>query len=512
MTDTNPSLLPRAWDHGDRPALLSIDSAGSSGSPAVTYRELLGRAQHMADALCRVAGRPPGPQGLEGERVAFLLEPSVEWVVLEWGIWLCGGIAVPMALAHPPPELGHVIDDSDALLVVASRDLAHRLPELAPGRHACLWDELLAAVPEPTPQPPSPIPSERPALLVYTSGTTGKPKGVIITHGNLEAQIRNLVEAWGWTADDRIVEFLPLHHVHGVVNILACALWSGAVCEILPRFDATAVWRRLESGELTLLMAVPTIYHRLIQAWEAEPPERRAVLSDAARGLRLMVSGSAALPVPVLERWREISGHTLLERYGMTEIGMGLSNPLDRPRIPGAVGSPLPRVQARLVDEAGQEVGDGVAGQIQIKGPTVFPGYWRRDDATAEAFRDGWFLTGDQAIREDGVYRILGRRSVDILKSGGEKISALEIENVLLGHPAIRECAVVGLPSAEWGQTVAAAVVLTEGATLDLDTLRPWAQERLARYKIPRRLQVFDALPRNALGKVTKPTLIELFD
>jgi malonyl-CoA/methylmalonyl-CoA synthetase len=223
-----------------------------------------------------------------------------------------------------------------------------------------------------------------------------------------------------------------------------------------------------------------------------------------------MVSGSAALPVPVLERWLEISGHTLLERYGMTEIGMALSNPLDGPRLAGCVGSPLPGVDIRLVDDCGQQVSQGTSGEIYVRGPSVFDQYWRREEATREAFFEGWFRTGDQAVCEDGVYRILGRQSVDILKSGGEKISALEIENALLSHPAIRECAVVGLPDEDWGQLVVAAVVLEQGESLSLSDLRTWAKERMALYKVPRSLHLLDSLPRNPLGKVIKPALSEL--
>jgi len=333
----------------------------------------------------------------------------------------------------------------------------------------------------------------------------------VLTHANVQAQVESLTQAWAWSGDDHILEILPLHHLHGIINILTCALWSGALCEILPRFDAEEVWDRMLGGRITLLMAVPTIYVRLIAAWEAAGDDRRRALSRAVRGLRLMVSGSAALPVPVLERWREISGQALLERYGMTEIGMALSNPLDGERLPGAVGSPLPGVEVRIVGEDGCALGDGEAGEVEVRGPTVFREYWRRDQATRDSFRrDGWFRTGDVGIRQDGVYRLLGRQSVDILKCGGEKISALEIEAVLADHPAIRESAVVGMPDAEWGQRVVAAVVLEDGAALDLEALRSWCKARLAVYKVPSALHLLDQLPRNAMGKVTKPAVAEL--
>jgi malonyl-CoA/methylmalonyl-CoA synthetase len=329
----------------------------------------------------------------------------------------------------------------------------------------------------------------------------------------LAAQITSLVEAWEWTADDHILHVLPLHHVHGIVNVLCCPLWVGATCEILRKFDTGAVLEHLTKNEkLTLFMAVPTVYARLIAAWEAADSATRKALTDGCRRLRLMVSGSAALPVATLEKWRSISGHTLLERYGMTEIGMGLSNPLHGERVPGSVGSPLPGVEARLVDDAGTPIGDGVPGQIHVRGPGVFTEYWGRPDATADAFTsDGWFKTGDVAVREKGIYRILGRDSVDIIKSGGYKISALEIEEVLRTHESIQDCAVVGVEDAEWGQRVGVAAILKPEAALDLESLRAWAKQRLAVYKVPTLLSLVGDLPRNPMGKVLKPEVVKLF-
>jgi len=355
------------------------------------------------------------------------------------------------------------------------------------------------------------VPDDRRAMILYTSGTTGKPKGVVTTHGGLRAQVTSLVTAWEWSADDRILLVLPLHHVHGIVNVLTCALWSGARCDMLRQFDALETWARIARGDLTLFMAVPTIYHKLIAAWEAAPLERRREWSAGCGRMRLMVSGSAALPVRTLERWREISGHTLLERYGMTEIGMALSNPLRGERRPGFVGTPLPNVEVRLVDEGGAPVAPGTSGELQVRGPTVFLEYWRRPDATAATFQNGWFRTGDVAAFERSSYRILGRSSVDIIKTGGYKISALEIEEVLRTHPAVAECAVVGVEDAEWGERVCAALELAPACDLTLSELQGWVKERLAPYKVPRALSVVRALPRNALGKVMKPEVATLF-
>jgi malonyl-CoA/methylmalonyl-CoA synthetase len=254
-------------------------------------------------------------------------------------------------------------------------------------------------------------------------------------------------------------------------------------------------------------MAVPTIYHRLIAHLDSASEEERARVKEGAGRLRLMVSGSAALPIPVLERWKELSGHTLLERYGMTEIGMALSNPYRGRRIPGSVGTPLPRVETRLVDDEGRPVPEGDPGEIQVRGPAVFLEYWERPEDTAAAFTgDGWFRTGDTAVIEEGRYRILGRTSVDILKSGGEKISALEVEEALLRHEAVSEAAVVGIDDPEWGQRVVAVVV--SKTPIEVEELRRWARGILAPHKVPKDIHFTDALPRNPLGKTVKPEVV----
>ena len=355
------------------------------------------------------------------------------------------------------------------------------------------------------------IGATRRALIIYTSGTTGRPKGVVSTHATIGAQVGALVDAWGWMPSDRILHVLPLHHVHGIINALCSPLAVMATCEMLDGFDADTVWTRLASGDISVFTAVPTVYHRLIAAWDAATPDTQRRWSDGAARLRLMMSGSAALPVSTLERWRAITGHTLLERYGMTEIGMALSNPLDGERRPGYVGQALPGVDVRLVDEQGGIVDEGTPGELEVRGPSVFREYWQRDAETAAAFRDGWFRTGDMAVFENGSYRLLGRTSVDIIKTGGYKVSALEIEEVLRTHPAIAECAVVGVADAEWGERVSVAVELRSESALTLDVLQPWAKSRLAPYKVPRALVAVSALPRNAMGKVIKPDVARLF-
>ncbi|MBI4540193.1 MAG: AMP-binding protein [Gemmatimonadetes bacterium] len=491
-------LITRARGHGVRAAVVAAEGTFS-------YSELLDASARVASALLG------GGEDLEQARIAFLVPRGFQYVAVQWGIWRAGGIAVPLAVSHPARELEYVVADADASAIVAHPDFEAVLKPIATSRaiRFVSTTEVLAAA------PPLSLPGvdeRRRGLILYTSGTTGRPKGVVLTHANLRAQVSSLVAAWGWSAHDRILGVLPLHHTHGIINVLSCALWPGACCELLPAFDAERVWQRFADGDVTVFMAVPTIYARLIAAWETAPAASRKAMSDGCARMRLMVSGSAALPVRVFERWREITGHTLLERYGMTEIGMALSNPLRGERVAGSVGTPLPGVEVRLVDEEGRPVEPGAAGEIQVRGPAVFLEYWRRPDATAEAFRDGWFMTGDLAVVENGRYRILGRKSVDIIKTGAYKVSALEIEDVLREHPDVRECAVVGIPDPEWGERVAAAVITRHGNELDLQALRDWARQRLAPYKLPARLLVVPDLPRNAMGKVQKPEVTALFE
>jgi malonyl-CoA/methylmalonyl-CoA synthetase len=479
-----------------------VDAQGSFG-----YDDLLDASSRVSAAL--LAGR----DDLGEERVAFLLTPGFPWVATQWGIWSAGGMAVPLPVNSTRPELEYFIDDAAASTLICDAPAASLLSPIAAARGIRLlsYDQLRARQTPLTDIAPN-ISGVRRAMILYTSGTSNRPKGMVTTHANITAQIMSLVEAWEWSASDEILLCLPLHHVHGIINVVSCALWAGATCRMLPRYDTNAAWDCIADGSLTLFMAVPTIYVKLIAAWDAVSPDRRDLLSRACARLRLMVSGSAALPVSTLQRWKEISGHTLLERYGMTEIGMALSNPLHGERVPGCVGRPLPGVEVRLVGEDGEPVAPRTAGEIEVRGPTVFTEYWGKCEATRAAFRDGWFRTGDTAVVENGVYRILGRTNIDILKTGGHKVSALEIEEALREHPAVAECAVVGLPDAEWGERVAAAVVLKDGDALDLPSLRTWAGESLAPHKLPSRLLVLEALPRNAMGKVIKTSVVALFE
>ena len=492
-------LIDRARTYGKRIAL--VDVGGS-----YTYDDLLERSANLAACLLE------GGEDLGEARVAFLAPCDFTYVWVQWGIWMAGGIAVPLSELHPLPELEFFMSDSGAEVLIVHPSLKEKLRPLAVKRNLRLV--LTTDAGSTTSRTGGGLPVltvDRRAMLLYTSGSTGRPKGVVFTHGMIEAQVQSLIEAWDWRKSDRILNVLPLNHIHGIINVLTCALSSEAVCELFSPFRAMAVWERFLRGGLTLFMAVPTIYYSLIDAYEAAAPEDQEAMRSACRQFRLMVSGSAPLPLSILEKWEEISGHVLLERYGMTETGMILTNPLQGERHPGCVGQPLPGMEVCLVDDSGRTVRPGRSGEIQVRGPSVFREYWNNTEATADVFCGDWFKTGDIAVCEEGRHRILGRRDVDIIKVGGYKVSALEIENVLREHPAVKEAAVVGLEDRKWGQRVGAAVVAMPGQEVTLRILRSWSKERMAAYKAPARIILIDALPRNTLGKVTKRELVELF-
>jgi len=351
----NLPLITRAEKHNEKIAILvPRGCANATAVGAFTYRDLLYASSQIATSLLK------NTKDLQEQRVAFLIPPGFEYVATQWGIWRAGGIAVPLCISHPRPELEYVITNSGAAIIVAHPNFEAILRSLATEQNLrfILTSETLPSDIAPLPD----VDITRRALILYTSGTTGKPKGVVTTHQNIQAQVTSLTTAWEWTSSDRILHILPLHHIHGIVNVLTCALWAGAQCQMLSKFDAEIVWNRICDGDLTLFMAVPTIYVKLIAAWEtasSDSPaktlrDRQKSMSAGCAKMRLMVSGSAALPVQVLEKWQSISGHFLLERYGMTEIGMALSNPLHGERLSGYVGKPLPEVEVRLVDERGE--------------------------------------------------------------------------------------------------------------------------------------------------------------
>ncbi len=471
-------------------ASASATSAIHDAQGSASYEALVARSRRVAGAL--LGGRA----SLDGERIALLAPPGRDFVTAFFGVLLAGGAVVVLSPLHPSSETAYFLEDAGVERVLAQASLAHHLPENARG--ALDLDQLMAREASGAALPT--VAGDAPALQLYTSGTTARPKGAVISHLNLATQQDLLREAWGFESSDTLLHTLPLHHMHGLAIALLTALGAGASVRMVP-FDAHGTWDAMEGA--TVFMAVPTMYAKLFAAFDVAAPDVRARWTDAAKRLRLATSGSAALPVTLAERWRDITGVIPLERFGMTEVGVAISNPLRGARRAGSVGSPLPTVETRIVGEHRE---DAETGELWLRGPSIFLGYHRQPDATAAAFCDGWFRTGDTVTKnDDGTLRILGRSSVDILKSGGYKLSALEIEEALREHPGVSEVAVVGVPDETWGDRVIACVV-PRGA-LDLEALRAFAKERLAPYKVPKELRAFAELPRNPIGKVQKPLL-----
>ncbi|PGH03701.1 hypothetical protein AJ79_07283 [Helicocarpus griseus UAMH5409] len=489
-----------------------------------TYRQLLADVSALKKQILETLELVQAAD-LDERRIAFLAPAGYDYVVCQWAVWAAGGVCVPLCTTHPLKELLYTITDSDPSLIILYPSFSHLKAPLQEAKPNIPSFDLTPFVENKAPVSlPSfhvSLPLSRRALMIYTSGTTSNPKGCVTTHKNITFQSDCLVKAWKYTSSDHLIHVLPLHHVHGIINGLAASLLSGATVEMHPKFDPAVVWNRwCDKGSSTMFFAVPTVYSRLIDYFDAHIRSTK-LEQDARQGakaLRLVVSGSAALPTPTKLKFTEITGQVLLERYGMTEIGMGISCGLEvGSRIDGSVGWPLPGVQVRLTDkETGRIVpdGDNEAGMIEVKGDNVFREYWRRPEATTKEFTpDGWFKTGDVAKREsNGAYFIQGRASVDLIKSGGYKISALEVERKMLALEAIQEVVVVGLADEEWGQRVAAVVKQRPGTpTLELSPLRTQLKEEMAPYKIPTVLKLVDHIERNAMGKVNKKDIVKKY-
>ncbi|CAG8071343.1 unnamed protein product [Penicillium salamii] len=514
-------LFAAAEQHARNPDKIAV--IDTTKQQSFTYVQLLADAAGLRKRILEELSLTTSGD-LEDRRIAFLVPNGYDYVVTQWAVWAAGGICVPLCTSHPVKELLYTVGDSDPALIIVHphfEKIAPALRDACPANIPFMGLEPLSRNEAPTlPTFVPPFALTRPALMIYTSGTTSNPKGCVTTHENITFQASCLVKAWEYSPSDHLIHVLPLHHVHGIINGLAASFISGTTVEMHPKFDPKVIWERWQDrGSSTMFMAVPTIYSRLNDYFDAHI--RGTASEDAARAgasaLRLVVSGSAALPTPIKSKFAEITGQVLLERYGMTEIGMALSCGLDvQKRVDGSVGWPLPGVEVRLTEKETGRVVDGVDedGMIEIKGGNVFREYWRKPEATASEFTsDGWFKTGDVARRDStGAYFIQGRASVDLIKSGGYKISALEVERKMLALAAIDEVAVVGLADQEWGQRVAAVVKFRDGALpVELSTLRAELKNEMAPYKIPTVLKVVDEIERNAMGKVNKKVIVQKY-
>eukprot|EP00929_Paragymnodinium_shiwhaense_P009832 TRINITY_DN11418_c1_g1_i6.p1 TRINITY_DN11418_c1_g1~~TRINITY_DN11418_c1_g1_i6.p1 ORF type:complete len:546 (-),score=123.85 TRINITY_DN11418_c1_g1_i6:385-2022(-) len=542
-------MLARMAKHAKEGIAKAVVESKAGAEPiTLSYAQMQSAVESVSSHIVKLlAARKDGLP----KHVAYMVNPSLSYVVTQMSVWAAGGLCVPLSVHSPGPELEYFVENSEAALVIADEAMAPKIQPVAEklsrpfatitsgkGDSGLTFALTPAPGTETKEDGDTMIVRSTPALILYTSGTTGKPKGVVHTHRSLTAQYASLTKAWKWTSKDYTLHVLPLHHIHGLQNILNTGLYNGAGVEVTP-FDACFCLERIASGDVTCFHAVPTIYVKFTQFLEKCGAEKKAEICKGMRNenLRYMVSGSAALPVPTMKAWAELSGHVLLERYGMTETGMNISNMIDGTRYPGCVGWPLPSVRVKMGDD----------GAVLVKGPCVFKEYYRNPEATKREFtKDRWFITGDNAqfggseedmqqMQDDAleveastgrpraattkepnpmlkkIWKLMGRTSVDIIKSGGYKISALEIESVLLTHEKIKECAVIGVPDETWGEKVTAICVVNSGPELTIDELRKWGKERMATYKVPHSLETVSELPRNQMGKLEKKKLVDQY-
>jgi malonyl-CoA/methylmalonyl-CoA synthetase len=478
------SLRGRAGEVG-----LVCDGPGTRRE--LTFGELADRAARLSTVLRRRGVEP-------GDRLAVQLSNRLEFIDIFLACVQSGIVLVPINVLYRERECVHIVDDSQPTLVVTAAAPRGQFPAGAPVVDV---EELAREAERAPPGVTRPvIDGDAPAALVYTSGTTGRSKGAVLTHNNFAANAAALVTCWRITSADRYLAVLPLFHVHGLGNGLCCWLASGCRMRLVDRFDVTRALAWFREFEPTLFFGVPTIYVRLLEL----PAADAATIGTRAR---LFVSGSAPLPAHVLEQFRARFGHTILERYGMSETLMLASNLLEGERRAGSVGYALPGVSLSVRDRQGQTVPANEPGEVWVKGPTVFPGYWRNPEATAGAFADGWFKTGDLGELDDTGCLTLRGRVTELIISGGFNIYPREIEEVLLEQPGVREAAVVGAPDARRGEVPLAYVVADPG--VDVEALRERCAASLASFKAPRAVVRVDALPRNALGKVQKHLLLK---
>lgn len=513
------AFLTHAQNDPERPCILW---EGSS----ISYGRLAGAALDWADHYA-------GSRVCRGDRVGLYMGNSPDFLAAYLGAHAAGAAVVLMNNQYRQHELQHILRDSEPRVVVTDEPgaelLAGVLPELEKKPEVVPVSSLSKGVTTDDRRPttagqgrsshPAPgtnfqiaeLKTSDLAILAYTSGTTGRSKGAMLTHGNLVANSAAVTRAWRWTAQDRLLLLLPLFHIHGLGVGVHGTLLSGASLELHARFDPAIALERFASGTISMFFGVPTMYGRICEEARQSGGETR--WRPVGERMRLFVSGSAALSPQTFDEFARLFGQGILERYGMSETVMNLTNPYDGERRPGTVGMPFPGQEARIVDPRTREsLPAGEVGEIQVRGPHVCAGYWRNPEATGEVFgADGWFSTGDLGqVSADGYFTITGRAK-ELIISGGYNIYPREVEEVLLDHPAVAECAVLGLPDSDMGEQVVAVVVLKEGLPAPTaDELVAICRERLAAYKRPRRIIFSEGLPRNAMGKVEKVRLREI--
>jgi malonyl-CoA/methylmalonyl-CoA synthetase len=471
----------------------------------ITYAELLDGSGRLANALVMSGVEP-------GDRVAAQVEKSPEAILLYLACLRAGAVFLPLNTAYTLPELDYFLRDAEPRLLVVDPSRADAVEPISCAAGVAAFQTLgaagdgsLAELAAASPSAFADVPRERDdlAAILYTSGTTGRSKGAMLTHGNLASNAQALAEIWRFGPQDVLLHALPIFHTHGLFVATNTVLMSGASMLFLPRFDPDTVFRLLPRA--TTMMGVPTFYVRLLQ----DPRLDR----QSTKHMRLFISGSAPLLAETHRQWRDRTGHAILERYGMTETNMNTSNPYDGDRVPGTVGFPLPGVELRVTDpESGAELAQGEVGMIEVRGPNVFKGYWRMPEKTAQEFRpDGFFITGDLGrIDERGYVHIVGRGK-DLVISGGYNVYPKEVESEIDDLPGVVESAVFGVPHPDFGEGVTAALVAQRGADISESAVLAALRPRLAAYKLPKRVLVLPELPRNTMGKVQKNLLRETY-
>jgi malonyl-CoA/methylmalonyl-CoA synthetase len=500
-TTMNANLFSRLFDGLDDPARLAIETLDGEH---ISYGDLIARAGQMANVLVGSGVKP-------GDRVAAQTEKSVAGLVLYLATVRAGAVYLPLNTAYTLNELEYFISDAEPSMVVCdpskvegitaiAAKVGARVMTLGPDGKGSLTDAAAKASPEFATVTRA---NDDLAAILYTSGTTGRSKGAMLTHDNLASNSLSLVDYWRFTDKDVLIHALPIYHTHGLFVASNVTLFARASMIFLPKFDADLVVKLM--ARATVMMGVPTFYTRLLHS--------PALNRETTGHMRLFISGSAPLLADTHREWQARTGHAVLERYGMTETNMNTSNPYDGERVPGAVGFPLPGVSLRVTDpESGKELPRETIGMIEVKGPNVFKGYWRMPEKTKAEFRaDGFFITGDLGKIDDKGYVHIVGRGKDLVISGGFNVYPKEIESELDAMPGVIESAVIGLPHEDFGEGVTAIVVCNKGADVSEASVLGALEGRLAKFKMPKRVFVVDELPRNAMGKVQKNILRDTY-